>query len=67
MDNAYLVYRISNGEVVNAIVYDGEQPYDPGEGMALVLLGNSGAWIGWTYDPETETFTAPPEPEEQPA
>jgi hypothetical protein len=61
MDNAYLVYRISNGEVVNAIVYDGEETYDPGEGMALVLLGNSGAWIGWTYNAETNEFKPPPE------
>lgn len=61
MDNAYLVYRLSDGLIVNAIAYDGEEPYNPGEGMALVPLGDSGAWIGWTYHPETETFTAPPE------
>lgn len=60
-DNAYLEYRTDDGLIVSAIVYDGEAPYDPGEGRAVVPLGNSEAWIGWTYDPETETFTAPPE------
>jgi hypothetical protein len=63
-DNAYLQYRTEDGLIVNAIVYDGEAPYDPGEGRGVVPLGDSGAWIGWTYNPETETFTPPPEPEE---
>ena len=59
-DNAYLEYRTEDGLIVNAIVYDGEQPYDPGEGRAVVPLGDSGAWIGWTYtDGE---FTPPEEP-----
>lgn len=62
IENAYLEYRTEDGLVVNAIVWDGDQLYDPGEGRAVVPLGDSGAWIGWTYD--GETFTPPVEAEE---
>lgn len=62
--NAYLEYKTEDGLIVNAIVWDGEAPYDPGEGRAVVPVGDSGAWIGWTYHAKTETFTPPPDPEE---
>jgi len=56
-----LEYNIEDGLIVNAIAWDGETPYDPGDGMALVSLGESGAWIGWTYNAETKDFMPPPE------
>lgn len=59
--NAYLEYRTDDGLIVNAIVWDGEAPYDPGEGRAVVPLGDSGAWIGWIYNADTGEFTPPPE------
>ena len=49
---------VANGECVNVIVWDGVQPYDPGEGLTLVPLpfveDEAGvrrytAGIGWTY------------------
>ena len=61
MDNAFLVYRLSDGLIVNAIAYDGQKPYNPGEGMGIVPLGDSGVWIGWTYNAETGQFTLPKE------
>jgi hypothetical protein len=67
LEMIYLQYDIETGLVVNAIVYDGEENYTPPDGLALVERGDSGAWIGWTYDAETETFTSPPEPEEESA
>ena len=64
-ENAYLEYRTEDGLIVNAIVWDGEAPYDPGAGRAVVPLGDSGAWIGWTYD--GEKFSPPPEQPEGPS
>lgn len=58
----WLEYNTETGLVTNAIEYDGESEYTPPEGLALVERGDSGAWMGWTYD--GETFTPPPEPEE---
>lgn len=55
----WLEYRTDEGLIVNAIVYDGTDDYTPPEGLALVERGESGAWIGWTYDSDTETFTPP--------
>ena len=49
---------VSDGKVVNVIVWDGVQPYDPGEGVTLVPLtfeeDEAGVrrytgGIGWTY------------------
>jgi hypothetical protein len=57
----FLEYRTDDGLIVNAIVYDGEANYTPPEDLALVERGDSGAWIGWTYNAETGEFT-PPEP-----
>ena len=59
MDSAYLEYRTEDGLIVNAIVWDGEAPYDPGEGRAVVPRGDSEAWIGWTYNADTGEFTPP--------
>ena len=36
MNDAYAV--VAGGKVVNVVVWDGVQPYDPGEGVMLVPL-----------------------------
>lgn len=45
-------YIIESGQIINAIEYDGNEPYDPGEGKALIEKGESEAWVGWVYDGE---------------
>ena len=57
----WLEYNTETGLVTNAIEYDGQANYTPPEGLALVERGESEAWIGWTYNPEAETFIAPSE------
>lgn len=57
----WLEYRTDDGLIVNAIEYDGEADYTPPQGLALVERGDSGAWIGWTYDAENGEFTPPTE------
>jgi hypothetical protein len=66
MANTYFLYRSTDGLILNAIVWDGQEPYQPDEGLALFSANGSGAWIGWTYNAETGEFTAPPEPESEP-
>ena len=44
----YLVYRITDGECVNVINWDGVSNYNPGDGYALeVVPAGSYAWTGW--------------------
>lgn len=52
---------VSNGKVVNVVVWDGVQPYDLGEGLELVALpyeeDEDGTrryqgGIGWDYNPK---------------
>jgi hypothetical protein len=60
----WLEYKTDSGLIVNAIQYDGEAEYTPSEGLAFVERGDSGAWIGWTYNAETGEFTPPSELED---
>jgi hypothetical protein len=46
MEQSYAV--VGDGKVVNVVVWDGVQPYDPGEGLELVVLDGPGG-IGWDY------------------
>ena len=46
----FLEYLTDTGLIVNAIVYDGTGDYTPPEGLNLIERGDSGAWIGWTYN-----------------
>lgn len=59
----YLVINQSDGLVVNAIKWDGEAEYDPGEGFDLELVsGEPGCpWMGWTREADG-SFTPPPPP-----
>lgn len=50
---------IKDGQVVNAVVWDGEG--DIFEGYETVKIDGLGVGIGWTYD--GKKFTAPPVPE----
>lgn len=44
----WLEVRESDGLCVNAIAYDGESPYDPGEGVTLVKWDEFvRPWVGW--------------------
>ena len=70
MEDHYAV--VADGTVVNVIVWDGVQPYDPGEGLTLVPLpyseGKDGVrrytgGIGWDYDGENFIDNRPTEQE----
>ena len=54
--------QIKDNVVINVIVWDGETPYDPGEGITLVkcldIVGG-----GFTYDGKKFTAPAPVEAE----
>lgn len=60
----YLVVNKSDGLVVNAIKWDGESAYDPGEDFDLeAVTGKPGCpWIGWTREADG-SFTPPPPPD----
>lgn len=63
----YLIVRDSDGLCVNAIVYDGEAPFDPGDGFTVYPWDEDARpWAGWTRNPDG-TWTAPPEPVQEDA
>lgn len=54
---------IENGVVINAILWDGESPWEPSEGQRVVELPDElSPGIGWTYS--GGVFVPPPEPKE---
>ena len=55
----YAVFQIATGLIVTLVVWDGEALWDPGEGLDVVALGDSGASVGWTYS--NGIFTPPTE------
>lgn len=59
----YLLINSNTGAVENAIKWDGESEYDPGEGYELEQVsGEPGCpWIGWTRD-ENGELVEPPAP-----
>lgn len=62
MSNRWLEVRESDGEVVNAIVWDGDAPYEP-DGIDFVNCDDApGVWIGWR---RTATGWEPPQEEPQ--
>jgi hypothetical protein len=54
--------QIQDGTVINVIVWDGETPYDPGEGITLVKCPDT-VGGGFTYDGKKFTAPEPVEPE----
>jgi hypothetical protein len=52
---------ISNGLVVNMIVWDGQTPYAPPAGVQLVASTSDSVSMGWSY--ADGQFIAPPEAE----
>jgi len=57
---------IENGIVVNVAAWDGESEWSPAAGQTAVDLGDSGAWIGWSYADGVFTAPAQPDPEPEP-
>lgn len=56
----YLVYRLTDGLVVNCITYDGISPYQLDDGYAMeVVPAGSFAGINWTRLPDGE-YVEPP-------
>lgn len=61
-----------SGDIVNIVSWDGEFPFDPGDGLTLVLIPdglNVGLGIGWTcidgvFIPPPPPVIIPPTPEE---
>ncbi|MEB5973215.1 tail fiber assembly protein [Pantoea dispersa] len=49
-----------NGNVINTVVWDGENDWVPPEGTTVIAAGDSGAGIGWTY--KNGEFISPPIP-----
>lgn len=59
--NNYAVINQQN-EIVNAILWDGVSPYDPGEGLTLIEAGDLTIYIGGTYDASSPWKFIPPNP-----
>lgn len=56
----YLVYRLSDGVVVNCIAYDGVSPYEVEDGFALEPVpAGSYAGVGWTRQSNGEYLEPP--------
>jgi hypothetical protein len=59
----HLIIRDADGYVENAIAYDGESAYDPGEGRSLVAWDEEARpWIGWTRN-SNGSYMPPHKPE----
>lgn len=63
----YALIDTRDNNVANVIVWDGVTPYTPPP-YHVTRLVRAGEVVGpgFTYDPQTDTFTAPPEPEPAP-
>ena len=56
----YLVYRLSDGYVVNCINYDGVSPYVPDDGTSIEIVpAGSFAGIGWIRQSNGEYLEPP--------
>jgi hypothetical protein len=47
--------------VENVCYWDGVTPWVPPEGTYVVQIGDSGAGVGWPYNPTTQLWTLPPD------
>lgn len=48
MEQSYAVVDTATAKVVNVVVWDGVQDYQPGEGLEMVALDGPGG-IDWDY------------------
>jgi hypothetical protein len=48
MEQSYAVVDTATAKVVNVVVWDGVQDYQPGEGLEMVVLDGPGG-IDWDY------------------
>lgn len=60
MSNIYAVID-GEGNVINTVLWDGENEWNPPDGTTVIKVDDSGAGIGWTY--KDGVFTPPPIPE----
>lgn len=58
----YAVINDLTNIVENVVVVDDGSSWQPPAGFYAVDLADSGAGIGWSYDPQTGQFTPPPPP-----
>ena len=59
--------HVENGVVTNVSNWDGEDPFDPGPGITMVLAdGESDAQIGATYDGAFHYVAPDPGPDTRP-
>lgn len=63
MMGRWAVVRTADNLVVNVIEWDGVAPYTPPAGTFLVDGTGKDVGPGYSYDPATGQFTAPPDPE----
>ena len=59
----YAVINNTTNIVENTIVYDPNSTWQPPQGFYIVNIEGLGVGINWTYDPQTNTWTPPPDPE----
>jgi hypothetical protein len=60
------VYAVINSETNvcdNVIVLDEGSTWTPPASHYIVNIDGQSVGIGWSYDPTTQVWTAPPEPE----
>lgn len=55
----YVIVDVS-GNVINVILWDGQSPYQAPDNCTIIIAGDSGVGIGWTY--ANGEFLAPPIP-----
>lgn len=63
-----MIYALvsEDGTILNVIVADDQATADevaPPSAALSVEITDTQVGMGWTYDPEAEAFTAPPEPD----
>lgn len=58
--NWAIISQITN-IVENTCYWDGGGGWGPPQGYYVVQIGDSGAGIGWHYDPSTQVWTPPPD------
>ena len=55
----------SDGKVVNSILLDSEESWTPPPGLSLAPDTLTEAERGGSYDPGTDSYTAPPAPQDE--
>lgn len=56
--NRYCLVENGSNLVTNIVIWDGVSKYTPPGAVQMIPASND-VEIGWTFDPSTQTFTAP--------